>query len=346
MFEFFKDLYEREGEQGDIYIRDDDYNVRLEWKWTSYNEYEGKVDQKVSFAHYDKNGFSITKRLTDNTYGVVIVGALIHYNYIYGWHSHTTKVQGYEKGGGLLIPVAPAIVDKVRGMFRRRDIYKEGLVLMFHSYERRKMKLYESGIFRTILLIAAVVITVASAGATWQAMVAAASIKAAMIVAAKAILYSVIISLGVKWVASQLPPQLMAIVAIAAVALSFYAGPEGLAGVEELTAEALLSMSSTVIEGIQMGLQEDMQDIMDDINDFQKDAEAAQEELDNMIEELNAADDWFEDIAAEKITYIDYETPDEFYQRTIHAGNIGVASLAGPEVYVTNALKLPELQEY
>ena len=41
-----------------------------------------------------------------------------------------------------------------------------------------------------------------------------------------------------------------------------------------------------------------------------------------------------------------YEAPEDFYQRTVHTGNPGVAVLTQVESYIDRMLELPELGEY
>ena len=39
------------------------------------------------------------------------------------------------------------------------------------------------------------------------------------------------------------------------------------------------------------------------------------------------------------------ESPDDFYNRTVHSGNVGVISIGAISSYVDNALRLPKLND-
>jgi hypothetical protein len=76
--------------------------------------------------------------------------------------------------------------------------------------------------------------------------------------------------------------------------------------------------------------------IQSDYTDLLESQEARTEELETANALLS------ENTGLSPLTFIEGETPDNFYQRTVHSGNIGALSIDAIHHYATLALKLPE----
>jgi len=111
-----------------------------------------------------------------------------------------------------------------------------------------------------------------------------------------------------------------------------------------MTAENLLQFSSNITQGIETEIMNSMLELQKEMEEFQLYASDMNQELEDLEDELNY-DSWvtpYEFIRGEPM-FIPNETPDAYFNRTIHAGNIGTLSLSAAENFVDNALTLPKL---
>lgn len=346
LIRYFEDLAIKAPGAQDIIIQDSFFRFKISYSDNVRSIVVGELGKPYDFI-YSGDTLTMRKDLKDGTYLQVVVSDLAHRNYVYTTHTVRTQLSDTSDPENLnfIVPINYDIFNQHKSLFGKQNLIKESFKIVFNSYERRKLKWYETGIFKAVLLVIAIVITIYSAG-TFAAGVYAAyvsgGIAAAASAAATMILTSVAVGIGVKWFASQLPPEIGIVVAVVVAAISIGTSI-GTFDIGIADSETLLAISNATFEGVQEGLQDELAELMDEFTKFMDEASAAQEELDELWNELDVSEDWFDAVIAQKTDQVLIETPTEFYTRTIHAGNIGTATLYQIENYVDKALELPEL---
>ncbi len=108
-----------------------------------------------------------------------------------------------------------------------------------------------------------------------------------------------------------------------------------------------MTASSGFIMGSDATLSADMSKLADDMAAWTEEAQKLEDELSEAYETLNI-DTFFNayDFINSGNIFIPNEVPEDYFNRTIHAGNIGVGVLSVPENYVDNALALPEVSRF
>ena len=79
------------------------------------------------------------------------------------------------------------------------------------------------------------------------------------------------------------------------------------------------------------------------MGDFLKEVSAWEKQMKEEMQLLEDAEKMLEPTARLSPFIIFGESPDEFYNRTIHTGNIGTLGLAAVSSFVENKLRLPDL---
>lgn len=94
------------------------------------------------------------------------------------------------------------------------------------------------------------------------------------------------------------------------------------------------------------GLMGGVQGVLKDkFSDLQNETGAFQEYMTEQEKELKRAEALLDSSQNLSPLIVFGETPDEFFNRTVHSGNIGVLGLDAISNYVDTALTLPKLSE-
>lgn len=345
LFQYFEDMSFRSIAEGVVEIKDANYRIALSFDSCTNSDILGSVEDTV--VTYSGNTLILQRNISDTHYREVIVTNLLHTNYIYGKHvvQTTLEASGDEDNYNFIIPLNYTLSIKDRAMFKREELYIECFKLVFNSYERRKLKWYESSFFKFIMLVITVVATAISGvgGAIINAI--KQGIIAVVTLAVKALVLGKLISTGFKLLADKLGPVAAIALAIISLTVSIIA-PTFNIDLGVFNADNLLSFSNGMFQGVADSTSDMMKDMMKEINDFISTASDLDKELQELEDELNT-DTWFNafDFMDTNPLFIPGESPDSYYTRTIHSGNIGILSLSVPENYVDNALKLPEYKQ-
>lgn len=245
--------------------------------------------------------------------------------------------------------VVPVNLEYVRLMpwKTRREFYLRNLNFIFNAKVIQKLKWYETGIFKVIVSAAAFVAAVfglVELSATLAELVAAASISAAIATAgtylAKILLLKLLGILIVKAVGPELALLTEAI--MFALMLGQSGGGAGLPSLPSV--ETLMAMVSGLQDAIQSELRDQFAKYNAESQSFLEDAQLKMEELEQFRKDLNLdlLDSPFTD--RYKLPFsLPYETPENFYNRTIHTGNVGTLAYKSIENFVSNSLKLPDI---
>lgn len=242
----------------------------------------------------------------------------------------------------LLIPVDYAITQSY-SIPEREQLYARSLHYVFNSLVVVKLKWYQTGVFKAILVIVAVVITVLSFGSTWQSIVAALAVGGAGTLAIISILVQAILRYLITTLIFKLFVKVVgakfAFIAslVAAIAGSYQAIQAGSINGAPFAKE-LLAISSGLTKAIGSSLQEDFQDLLGQQTEFQqfvKDQTKLLEDTKNLL----TSNEWLAPIV------IFGEKPAEYYQRTVHSGNIGIIGIDAISSFVDVALTLPKISD-
>lgn len=234
----------------------------------------------------------------------------------------------------------------------REKLYYRSLHLIANSRVTVKVRWYESSFFRGLLVIAAVVISFATGGATFQAIATAAAAGAtALVLTVLEIVITQLISGYLiteiaTAVAELLGPELAALIAAAAIIYGGYQAYKTGGLVTGSTAEKLLSAGNGLAKGSTNALRGMMQDLQTEMEEFQQyraakiaELEEAQDEIRNLI----SVDPF---VATGMYPAVLFgESPTRYFNRSIHAGNIGPRSMDVVRNYVDVALSLPTIQD-
>lgn len=276
------------------------------------------------------------KQISDNLYEEIRVYNLKMVYHIYGGYTTT----GDDTSNILLVPLDKSIVDRM-SIPEKEQLVSRALHFVFNSRVVTKLKWYQTGFFKAFMFIVAIVITVFTYGSTWAAMgTALAAGGAAAVVAIQAaligVLKAIVFAYGFKLFVQAVGPEFAMLLAIVAVA---YGGFKYFAEGKSLFAENLLMVGNGLSKATQ-GYYADA------LEGLQAEAEAFKSEVDRLNEELQKASDALMGSNTALSPFVVFgESPNDFYNRTVHSGNIGAQSIAAVSNYVEIALQLPKLND-
>ena len=242
----------------------------------------------------------------------------------------------------LLIPVDISIA-KSYSIPERELLYSRALHYVFNSRVVTKLKWYQTGIFRTILVAVAIVITVLSYGSTWQTIgvaLAAGTVTLSVVLMAliQELIKYLVISLALKLFVKAVGVKFAFIVVIVAAVTGSYQAIEAGSIEGAPWAKELLSVSTGLTKAIGTDLQADYQDLLGQQSEFEKYIKDQTKLLDETKELLNQHE-WLAPLV------IFGESSNDFFQRTVHSGNIGAIGSDAVASFVDVALTLPKLAD-
>lgn len=247
---------------------------------------------------------------------------------------------GDELGSILIIPLDHSIT-KHFSVPDRETIYARSLHYVFNSVVITHIKWYQTGLFQVIMVIIALVIAYFTAGSTLStlgALLAAGAYQAAAILILTLVVEYIVVQYAFKLFVKLVGVDAAFIVAIVAMVVS--------AGLSINTgsvngapwASELLQLSSGITQAIGGQLKLDYQNLLGEYQDFGlfKDSQT------KLLDDAKAL--------LQNNTHLDPfvifgESPQDFYNRTVHSGNIGVVGIGAISSYVDMALALPKLKD-
>lgn len=258
--------------------------------------------------------------------------------------------KGYGAGGQdpeLLVPVDHSVLRTISAA-KREQVLCRAMYMLVNTVIKTKTPWYASSIFKAVLIVVAIVVTVLSAGSAWSTIVAAASISTAavFIVIFTMVLQYLIVSYAIKLFVKKFGPRVGLIAAVAAIAIGGY---NSAADGASMWGENLVAIGNGLVDESNNAYQLALQDVADDMADFQQWANGQWDSLNDKRDELGLNQQW------QGLTGFDFvgltpqtvwgESPSDFYSRTVHSGNIGVSSYDLVENFHAYKLQLPSLNE-
>jgi hypothetical protein len=241
----------------------------------------------------------------------------------------------------LLIPLDKAITDNYQLLDKER-LYARSLHFVFNSSEVVKIKWYQTSWFQAVVFIVAVIIVIYTYGQGFEALGAAIATGSALAITAAAItlltniltsiLYGMAFKLFVQAVGGDVAIVLAFVFAIYGYYQWFDAG--SLAGAP--FAQELLTASNGLIKASNDVIKDDMANLLAEYEAWNIFKDTATKELEEANKLLTARNH------LEPFTVFG-ESPNDFYNRTVHSGNTGVLGIGAISSYVDIALTLPNL---
>ena len=286
---------------------------------------------ETSTRHYYR------RQISHSLYDEILVADLATTFFILGGHNTI----GDDMDKILIIPLDHSITEDY-SIPDREVLYARSLHFVFNSVIVTKVKWYETGLFKAILIVVMVIVTIYTYGATLKelaATIAATGVTTAMVVSALvAIVEYALTVVALRLFVKAVGVKAAFIVAIVAAVAGMYMIAEtgSLAGAP--WASDLLQVSSGISKAAQGVLQSDFKDLLADVSSFS-------EYVKQQTKLLDTANDLLDSSVHMSPFIIFGETPAEFYERTVHYGNIGTIGVSAISNYVDILLRLPKLND-
>ena len=283
------------------------------------------------------------RQVSDSAYvEVTIINLALRFPFADGYQDVASS-----SDGNLLIPLHwETSLELPRS--EREILYYRSLHFVFNARVEHKVEWYERSWFRAVLIIIAVVVTIISYGQAWETIVAAAEVGATAV--ALAVLKIVAVSFAVQAsfeVAAQfLSTEVLIVLALVLAAVGgVRALTSGNAG-QDAWATHLISAASGLIKAESKKYGDLIDDVLAEAALFEDYAEGKWEELESTQKLLDYKNllNPYEFIGMEPL-YVLGESPPDFFNRTVHSGNVGTLCFDILENYVDISLKLPTIED-
>lgn len=276
------------------------------------------------------------RQVTENSVEVISVYGLSMAEYVRG--SKTVVSAG--DSDSLLIPLDFSMTSELPN----RDyemVMAKSLHVVVNTVKVVKTKWYQRGIFKAVLFIAAVVMSVWTGG---QSLTLYSVFIATIQAIAATVVMSLVAKLAVKLGVSV---ELVAAVAVVLAIVAGYANITDAEKVMGISAQTLNQATNVALQVQGQMRQLEMQSLFKDMVSFAEDHQARMQELQDLQDAL-AMDRQILDNALwvspnTHGVFINLgESPDDYYTRTIHSGNVGVLAIDVTLNSIQQMLQLPK----
>ena len=296
----------------------------------SYSSPEDTVGTPFTQTFYQPC-HSYQHQLTDTVYEEIQVYNLGVKYFISGKYADAA----FEQDPSLLIPVDHDISSQYSAS-EREELYARSLHYLFNTKIVTKVKWYQQAWFKMVILVVAVVISILTFNpGPLMAAIAAGGIVLAQFIAMvilEGLLYSMALKLFVKLVGEKFA-MLVAVVAACYALGSGALNGGSLEGVP--WGEELLQLSAGLSKTITGSLEEDLAGLQKDFLTQMKEQDAVLEKANKLLEQQHTLS-----------PFVFFgESSTDYFNRTIHSGNIGVIGLDAVANYCSTALTLPKLSQ-
>lgn len=242
-----------------------------------------------------------------------------------------------------IVPLERSIVNKLN-IRKRERLMTRSLCMLFHSRVTIREKWYQSGLFQFVITAVSFAVGAYYFGPLLSgvnALVNAGFITTfqALVMVGKAIASGFLFSMTIKIAVDILGIDLSITLAVTLAAVAIYQGGFGnLTDISYLSAENLMKTALGFIDSIGESVQDALKIIGQEYTEFLSEA---QEQL-KLIEEANEL--LRPTSVLSPFVYLG-ESAEDFYNRTIHSGNVGVLAIEAQSNYFDRALSLPTFKD-
>ena len=255
----------------------------------------------------------------------------------------TYEVSGSHVTTNQMVPLDHSITQDY-SLPDREELYARSLHYVINSKQETELEWYQQEWFSTVIIIVAVVWTAVSMGSDGGSGLGAAMAAgtatladiavAVLIAAAWYVGIKVVTKLFVKMFGAEF--ALLFAVVVAAYGMYTQFRPGGLKGAP--WAEQLLPLSNSLMTEASGSYAKDLQLLGEEADAFGLMAKAKTDELKKIQEELEGSR-----LLSPFVLF--GEKPEEYFNRTVHSGNIGINSIDAISNYCDISLKLPTLEQ-
>lgn len=278
---------------------------------------------------------------TENTYKEIRVYDLTSKEQVSG--GYWTSSSGTSEN--LLVPLDRAVLKRMSSRVAE-IVTNKSLHIIFNTLKVVKTKWYQSGVFKVVLFIAAVVMSVVTGGQS-------ITLYALAVAAAHAVIVGIVLTTLAKIaVAVGINVQIVMVVAVIAMAYAGYMKLNNVKDMMGVTAKQLVLASNSALNFTTKISEQEVAKIAKKQEEFAEFSAGKTEDLNDLKKQLLSDPDlidglMFTDISPpDNYHYLNlYQTPNDYYNRTVHAGNPGVVAFDLISTYVDNALALPTINE-
>lgn len=359
------------------------YNVTLSWQYinlTTVNRVIGKVghieitcqkddveytiysDAQDTIEQYTVQAtpMRITKQVSATQCEVLEIVGAQHDNRVYNGKSVTTSaakgVSGDEDGdSNFIVPLNRQVFDQM-GIVDITQTCYDCMHITFNSYKTVKQKWYQTSIFKVVVIVIAIVVTIASFGslsAPAAAVASAAAAAGASAGVALAVGIGTQIAIGVaasivlRQIARYVAPEVFAIIAVATLAYGAYAAGSSYAATGEvslstdlMSSQALLASMNASVSGYQMSMQYKTLDVAEQIRRNAAEYTSRMDDVNAAMKTLDTASHEVDLMQLQSSYFTVFESPSSFITRTTNP--INAISMVTGQVnsYVDNALNI------
>jgi hypothetical protein len=304
---------------------------------------------------------TLTEYETYTIYGMTTVNRVNYEDGGYKDIKNTVSigVKDVNKKGTFVVPLFKNITKEMNDLIEERFL-SDSLILYVQTINEIQLEWFQSDFFKwliiIIVIIIVIVVTIFSGGtaspyAIYVAQGIIAALYATAIIVIQQIVIAVVISLILKAMIAILTPLIgveaaAALTAIVAVAIMLYTGYGDAEFLADLPwAEVLLKTGACIVNTVASALDfENTQELLKltaEMAGFTTYAGLVTKELDKGMDLLGTP---IENLLYSTVNslFIVKETPNDFYHRTIHQGNVGIMSIDAVSSYTHNKLLLPK----
>lgn len=308
-----------------------------------------KQTLKGKVAEVGKYTFKYTNRAhtyyyqeTESTYTAISIYALKSIDMMDNNHWFTPSGDSED----LIVPLDLAIITNLNSV-ELEKLYAMSMQLVVNTYQKVKKKWYQTGIFKFVMFVVAVVITVffppAGVVTLSQAVLVGIGMTIAVTVVIR-LLQKIVISLGIS---STIFQVVMVILAVAAAVYGGYLNITETTGLAGMTASNLMLVSNAAFAMANAGQQSALVKAMNQYQQSVLDLQARDESLKEKVEALGL----LQVPTPEIMVFLPPvsldirlgEEPEDYYEKSIHNVNVGTYVYDYIESYVDINTLLPDL---
>lgn len=326
-------------------IKDRRFTMTFKFDEISKTTHTGSIAAKGKYAAPNISGSTAIYRhqVTDTTYTQITISGMNLRYQILGQYGHVATPGSKE----MMVPMDRAVLKEIC-IRRREDLIARSMHIMTNTYVEIETKWYQSGWFKIVLIIIAIVITIISFGglggiAASLVAFAAGTVAAMAIALATMLIKMVLVQVAVKLFIDVAGLQNSVIAAVLMIVASQFV-PAG--ANQAMITEALLAAGNNMVKQAGTGYGKELESIQEEMKGFSADSKDQWEVLqDKRAEEFG----WSDGVKADYLTLAPKllfgESPDSFFTRTSHITNPGPYMIVSLHDFVDQKMRLPEFTD-